>query len=172
MGFSRQEYWSGLPFPSPGDLPSPEIKPTNPAFQADSLQRSRQGSPRKRLHQNCWACAPEPRGRDCRAHVPRLLKPEAPEPCSATRSHRNEKRAHLNWRGLPCPATGVKPAQQWRPSTAKNKYIKYFLNPLKKYLSIYVGQRENPEAHGAVKPLSSPAVMPSLSCWRYRFTSL
>ena len=37
MGFSRQEYWSGLPFPSPGDLPSPGIKPRSPALQADSL---------------------------------------------------------------------------------------------------------------------------------------
>ena len=37
MGFSRQEYWSGLPFPSLGDLPDPEIKPVSPALQADSL---------------------------------------------------------------------------------------------------------------------------------------
>ena len=37
MGFSRQEDWSGLPFPSPGDLPDPEIKPVSPALQADSL---------------------------------------------------------------------------------------------------------------------------------------
>ena len=40
MGFSRQEYWSGLPFPSPGDLPDPGIKPgspVSPALQADSL---------------------------------------------------------------------------------------------------------------------------------------
>ena len=36
MGFSRQEYWSGLPFPSPGDLPDPGIKPRCPAFQADA----------------------------------------------------------------------------------------------------------------------------------------
>ena len=35
MGFSRQEYWSGLPFPSPGDLPEPGIKPGSPALQAD-----------------------------------------------------------------------------------------------------------------------------------------
>ena len=34
MGFSRQEYWSGLPFPSPGDLPDPGIKPGSPALQA------------------------------------------------------------------------------------------------------------------------------------------
>ena len=32
MGFSRQEYWSGLPFPSPGDLPNPGIKPASPAL--------------------------------------------------------------------------------------------------------------------------------------------
>ena len=37
MEFSRQEYWSGLPFPSPGDLPYPGIKPRSPALQADSL---------------------------------------------------------------------------------------------------------------------------------------
>ena len=37
MGFSRQECWSGLPFPSPGDLPNPEIKPGSLALQADSL---------------------------------------------------------------------------------------------------------------------------------------
>ena len=37
MGFSRQEYWSGLPFPSPGDLPDPGIKPSSPTLQADSL---------------------------------------------------------------------------------------------------------------------------------------
>ena len=37
MGFSRQEYWSGLPFPSPGDLPDPGIKPGSPALQADPL---------------------------------------------------------------------------------------------------------------------------------------
>ena len=37
MGFSRQEYWSGLPFPSPGDLPNPGNEPASPALQADSL---------------------------------------------------------------------------------------------------------------------------------------
>ena len=37
MRFSRQEYWSGLPFPSPGDLPDPGIEPGSPALQADSL---------------------------------------------------------------------------------------------------------------------------------------
>ena len=37
MRFSRQEYWSGLPFPSPGDLPNPGIEPRPPALQADAL---------------------------------------------------------------------------------------------------------------------------------------
>ena len=37
MGFSRQEYWSGLPFPSPGDLPDSGIEPRSPALQADAL---------------------------------------------------------------------------------------------------------------------------------------
>ena len=37
MGFSRQEYWSGLPFPSPRDLPDPEIEPRSSALQADAL---------------------------------------------------------------------------------------------------------------------------------------
>ena len=37
MGFSRQEYWSGLPFFSPGDLPDPEIEPRSPTLQADVL---------------------------------------------------------------------------------------------------------------------------------------
>ena len=37
MGFSGQEYWSGLPFPTPGDLPNPGIEAGSPALQADSL---------------------------------------------------------------------------------------------------------------------------------------
>ena len=37
MGFSRQEHWSGLPFPSPGDLPDLGIEPGSPTLQADSL---------------------------------------------------------------------------------------------------------------------------------------
>ena len=37
IGFARQEYWSGLPFPSPGDVPDPGIEPRSPALQADTL---------------------------------------------------------------------------------------------------------------------------------------
>ena len=45
MGFSRQEYWSELPFPSPGDLPYPGIKPKSPALQTDSLPSEAPGKP-------------------------------------------------------------------------------------------------------------------------------
>ena len=43
-GFPRQEYWSGLPFPSPEDHPDPAFKPMSPALQADSLPLSHRGS--------------------------------------------------------------------------------------------------------------------------------
>ena len=45
MKFSRQDYWSGLPFPFPGDLPDPGIKPGSPALQADSLPSELPGKP-------------------------------------------------------------------------------------------------------------------------------
>ena len=45
MGFSKQEYWSGLPFPSPGDRPDPGIKPRSPALEADALTSEPPGKP-------------------------------------------------------------------------------------------------------------------------------
>ena len=45
MGFSRQEYWSELPFPSPGDLPDPGIQPGSPALRADALTSEPPGKP-------------------------------------------------------------------------------------------------------------------------------
>ena len=45
MEFSRQEYWSGLPFPSPGDIPNPGIEPKSPAWQVVSLPPSHMGTP-------------------------------------------------------------------------------------------------------------------------------
>ena len=47
MGFSRQKYWSGLPFPSPGDLPDPGIEPRSPTLQADTLTSEPPGKPLK-----------------------------------------------------------------------------------------------------------------------------
>ena len=45
MGFSRQEYWIGLPFPSSGDLPDPGIEPRSPALQGDALTSEPLGKP-------------------------------------------------------------------------------------------------------------------------------
>jgi len=46
MGFSRQEYWSGLPFSSPGNLPNPRIQPRSPTLQADTLPSEAPGKPK------------------------------------------------------------------------------------------------------------------------------
>ena len=46
MGFSRPEYWSGYPFPSPGDLPNPGFEPRSPALQVDSLLSEPPGKPK------------------------------------------------------------------------------------------------------------------------------
>ena len=45
MGFSRQEYWSGLPFPSPGDVPDPGIEPGSPPLEVDALTSEPPGKP-------------------------------------------------------------------------------------------------------------------------------
>ena len=45
MGFSKQEHWSGLPLPSPGDLPDPEIEPGSPALEGDALTSEPRGKP-------------------------------------------------------------------------------------------------------------------------------
>ena len=47
MEFSRQKYWSGLPFPSPGDLPNSGTEPGAPALQADSLPSEPPGKPKE-----------------------------------------------------------------------------------------------------------------------------
>jgi len=49
MALPRQQYWSGLPFPSPGGLPDPGIKPGSPALQADSILTELQGKPKNLL---------------------------------------------------------------------------------------------------------------------------
>ena len=49
MGFSRQEYWSGLPFPSPGDLPDPGIEPRSSALEADALTSEPPGKPGEKV---------------------------------------------------------------------------------------------------------------------------
>ena len=73
MGFPKQEYWSGLPFPSSGDLSDPGIEPVSPALKADSLPLSYQGSPAVNFANqypmifSIWGNPPlwEPRQREC-----------------------------------------------------------------------------------------------------------
>ena len=66
MGFSRQEYWSGLPFPSPGDLPNPGIEPGSTALWADALTSELPGKPLRDRgehflpHVNCINCSDLP----------------------------------------------------------------------------------------------------------------
>ena len=58
-GFSRQEYWSGLPCPPPGDLPNPGIEPRSPPLQADSLLTEPTGKPTKKLLSPASLCIPK-----------------------------------------------------------------------------------------------------------------
>ena len=53
MGFPRQEYWSGLPLPSPGDLAHREMEPRSPALQADSLPSEPPGKPKRKYRFCC-----------------------------------------------------------------------------------------------------------------------
>ena len=66
MGFPRQIYWSGLPFPFLGDLRDPEIEPESPALQADSLLSEPPGKPTNRmLYVNCISVKLEKKARNC-----------------------------------------------------------------------------------------------------------
>ena len=59
MEFSRQEFWSGLPFPSPGDLPNPGIEPGSPALKADALPSEPPGKPQTAIVLNVSMAATE-----------------------------------------------------------------------------------------------------------------
>ena len=64
MGFSRQEYWSGLPFPLPGGIPDPGMKPGSPALQADSLPSEPPGKPlQHHKTKGCDHCGSSIRGK-------------------------------------------------------------------------------------------------------------
>ena len=74
MGFSRQEYWSGLPCPPPGDPPNPGTEPGSPALQADSLLPEPPGQPPKhtRPPQGHYTVGPFPRPSSIQ-HTPKHL---------------------------------------------------------------------------------------------------
>ena len=92
MGFSRQEYWSGLPFPSPGDCPNSGIEPGSPMLQADTLPSEppgklafggRGGVPLSQVE------SPEEEGKTCPAK-PRTLPGEGTSIANGTRVPRSE----------------------------------------------------------------------------------
>ena len=56
MGFSRQEYWSGLPFPSPGHLPNPGIKPVSPSLPGGFFATEQPGKPQVQFSRVLWKC--------------------------------------------------------------------------------------------------------------------
>ena len=81
MGFPRQEYWSGLPFPFPGDLPDPGIEPTSPTLQANPLPLSHQEVPPERAEY---------------ANTPDRTRPWAPHEGSAEHCNSDMRQADLN----------------------------------------------------------------------------
>ena len=91
MGFSRWEYWHGLPFPSPGDLANPWIEPGSPAWQADSLQTELRGMPiddtSDITSSSCSSESPELRARHWSCHCLDKAWP-APFPLGQGLKHR------------------------------------------------------------------------------------
>ena len=74
-GFSRQEYWSGLPFPSPWDLPDSGIEPGSPTFQADVLTSEPPGKPSRSLLVNYSAEAMAPHSSTLAWKIPWMEEP-------------------------------------------------------------------------------------------------
>ena len=123
MGFSRQEDWSGLPFPSPGDLPKPGMEPRSPALQADSLPSEPRGKPKCGI---CCICV------HCYSFCFLLRYTWPMCACLLSRFSRIRlfatlwtvaRRAPLSmgfsrqeyWRGLPCPPPGDLPNPGIKP---------------------------------------------------------
>ena len=101
MGFSRQEYWNGLPFPSPGNLPDPGLKPRSPALQPDSLLTELQG----KLKNTAVGCSD---GKESTCNAGDLdLIPESGNPLKKEIARILEWVAISFFRGFPDP--GIKP---------------------------------------------------------------
>ena len=121
MGFCRQEYWSGLPFPTPGDLPNPEIKPASPVLPvlpAESLLAEPPGKPRsflcthkKKMHvQSCLT----------------LCDPPWTVACQAAVSMEISRQEY--WRGLSFPSPGGRPDPGIEPSLPHDRQMLYHLS--------------------------------------------
>ena len=112
MGFSRQEYWSGLPFSSPGDLPDPGVEPGSPAFQADALTSEPPGKPiivSGELLFIFWSFS-QSQLFPTFFSIPQAPSPPSPSslPAGDLASHLTEEIAALG-REVPCVPTMVKP---------------------------------------------------------------
>ena len=83
MGFSSQEYWSGFPFLSPGDLPDPVIEPGSPALQADSLLFEPLGKPHRVSNKSLLLESDRPRG-TVTSHLTLFLALELPRSNSSS----------------------------------------------------------------------------------------
>ena len=86
MEFSRQEYWNGLPFPSPGHLPNPGIKPGSPTLQADSLPSKPPGNPQnaamEMLKSMFWCTSPgQDTGMGCHFLLQGIFPTQGSNPC-------------------------------------------------------------------------------------------
>ena len=102
MGLSKQKYWSGLPFPPPGDLPNPGIKPispVSPALQADSLPRRHLGSP------STWLLLLSRFSRVQLCATPETAAHQAPLSLGFSRQE--------HWRGLPFPSP-MHESEKWK----------------------------------------------------------
>ena len=140
-GFSRRECWSGLPFPSPGDLPNPGIKPRSPMLQADALLSEPRGSltvpvlgSNRRTSRCIWsnlACVPKSEAgtSPCRALIPALGGWLVPLVCpplkllegfsaltaglrSGLLNCGNSPNSSLSWRVYPIPEIGLSALQR------------------------------------------------------------
>ena len=78
-GFCRQEYWSGLPFPSPGDLPNPGIEPRSPPLQADALTSEPPGKPNAYIMNTGTNSSKEWKEEEMPPHLPVFICNAQPE---------------------------------------------------------------------------------------------
>ena len=111
MGFSRQEYWSGLPCPPPGDIPNPGIEPRSPTLQVDSLPTEPPGKPSISILIVYWSSY----SFNCLSQTRRVQKKKA----------WIELNSLIFWLHCPGGASGKKNP----PANAGNVYKRYQFNP-------------------------------------------
>ena len=114
MGFPREEYWSGLPFPSPGDLPNPGVKPASLALQGRFLTTGPPGKPIIELFKN---------GGDLVAKVCPTLATLWAVACQAPLSMGFPREGY--WSGLPFPSSGDLPDPGIKPVSPAFQAVSY-----------------------------------------------